>query len=383
MRAVFEGFVAELRLLLTTPRHLVMLALLVGAALVSLDVYRAEVVRGLPVAVVDLDDSKPSRAIRTLLHATPEVDLANEGAPVSLEEAREAFEAGRLAAVVLLPDGLAASLKRGHKATVLVAIDGSNLLVARNANKALAKAIGTVSAGVELQLVSKLGERRAKALARVVPVAIAEQYSFNPWTNYGVYVVPPLVLFLLHVYATLVFASLHLPGGPRGAARVGAEVAAAMVVAALAGLTLHALLPFAAGIVAKSSLGLVWATVALWIVGDALFARALAALVPAPVAAFQVTVVLAVLSLMFAGVTWPVDAFPPALAVLAASMPFTPFAQALQTFLHHAATLEQVADLLRSQAIQIAAYVAVAATAMGLRRAAAVAALRLAPRGAR
>jgi ABC-2 type transport system permease protein len=368
MQAFARGFVEQLRRLFATPRHLVMLALLAAAAVCSVEVYRDEVVRDLPVAVVDLDDSKPSRAIRTFLHATREVELANDGAPVSLEEAREALDAGRLAAVVLIPDGLAANLKRGRTAKVLVAIDASNLLVARNANKALARAIGTVSAGVELTLVTKLGERRGRAMARVVPIVASEEHAFNPWTNYGVYVVPPLVLFLLHVYVTIAGASLWLPAGPApGASRAGAAAAVGVVAMALAAIAIHGLLA-AHGIAPRSGLGLVWTSVALWVVGDLLWAAALAAVVPSPVLAFQVTVVLAVLSLMLAGVTWPTDAFPPALAALARTIPFTPFAQAFQTFLHHPASWAAVADLLRAQAIQIAAFALLALAGAALRR---------------
>jgi ABC-2 type transport system permease protein len=64
---------------------------------------------------------------------------------------------------------------------------------------------------------------------------------------------------------------------------------------------------------------------------DLLFAAALSALFRGGLMGFQVTVLLGMLSLMLSGLTWPWDAIPAPLRAVAATIPFTPFGQAMRT----------------------------------------------------
>ena len=67
------------------------------------------------------------------------------------------------------------------------------------------------------------------------------------------------------------------------------------------------------------------------VLGDLLFAAALSVLFRGGLMGFQITVLLGMLSLMLSGLTWPWDAIPAPLRAVAATIPFTPFGQAMRT----------------------------------------------------
>src|SRR5512147_2127419 len=100
MTAFTHGFTAELRLLASERRYRVMLVLFLGAALLCAETYHQRVVRDLPVAVIDLDESRLSRLARLWLEATPEL-TTTAVTPGSIDEARADLVAGRIAGVVV------------------------------------------------------------------------------------------------------------------------------------------------------------------------------------------------------------------------------------------------------------------------------------------
>lgn len=380
LRSFLHGLADQARRFVVVPRLAVMVAMLLGLAWIGMDTYRARVVRDVPVAVLDLDGSRISRAIRLYVGASREVRVATEP-PRSVEEARAMLTDGRVAAVLLIPNDLSADLKHGRKASVLLAVDGSNLLVARNVHKALAKAVGTVAAGVQLTTVNKLGEPRDSALARVVPVTVDDGLAFNPSTNYPVYVVPPLLFFLLHVFVLLATLTVLLPGAtglppppvPERRAAVAGRLATVAVLSVAAGAAFCWLYLPRVGIVPQAAPGIVLAFVCALVALDLLLALTFAAVMPTPIAALQAAIVLGMLSLMFSGVTWPADMFPAPLQRLASLLPFTPFARGMQVLLHHPVGWRDLADPLAGfgrQAVVLSGLLALALAGRALARAA-------------
>jgi ABC-2 type transport system permease protein len=351
-RAFAHGFTGGARRLVTGRRYRVMTVLLLVGAWLSMDVYRDLVVRGAPVAVLDLDNSALSRTLRTFVAAAPE--LAVTGLPVaSLDDAARRLRRGEVAAVVVIPAGLSRDLKRGRRVEVLVAADMSNILVGRNVTKAVAKAVGTTAAGAQLTLVRKLGEPKAHALARVVPITVADAPSFNAGLSYGVYVVPGLLCFLLHIYVLILGASVYAePDAPAAAAaRLGRHALLLVLGVALGLVLVYAFLPWV-GIHPAAGPGAMALLLALLVAVDLLMAAAVAAVVPSRLLALEVTVLVAMLSMMLAGLTWPLDAFPAPLRGLALLIPFTPFSQALRSLLGDGAGAAALGGPLRLLGLQ-------------------------------
>lgn len=342
MRAFFQGFAHQARRLVSAPKLVVMLVLLLFMAFVTAEIYQGLVIRDVPVAVIDFDDSSVSRTLRRYIDASRVVKVVH--APLSSpDDARELLTKGEVAAVVLIPSGLSADLKRGRETKVLVAVDTSNILVGKNVDAAVRTAVGTVSGGVQVTAARKLGASADQALAATVPISIEENDTFNPASNYAVYIVPGATFFLLHVYAMLLFASVFLPEDPSpGVAHRAGRLAAIGVLSFAIGVSFFTWLLPHAHVSLQSELGVAAVVLGVFLLTEALFTAALARVLPGRLFAFQATVIVTMLALMLSGITWPTDMFPRPLQLVAEWIPFTPFAQSMRMFVHESLRLEDL-----------------------------------------
>lgn len=369
MGRLLAGFRAQLRRIVLERRFRIVLLLLAGLSCVSAGIYRHQVLASLPVAVVDLDNSMLSRRVRMLLGSMREIQVAGEyvGSP---QDAERLMTDGDLVAVVVIPSDFASSIKRGASGEIVAAVDMSNILVGKNAQKAIARAVGAVGAGVQLTTVQKLGVRGARALPAVVPVTVDENFSFNPAASYSVYIVPGLVFFLLHVYAIVLGTSLGLPGqAPRGMAeRAGAGVATWLVCMLIGAAMLWGLLPWAE-IHPATGAPLLLALLAGLVVADLLLVAAAFSIVPGSLTALEVTVAVALLSLMLSGITWPADMFPGPLRIVSEWLPFTPFARGLRSLIHYETSAQDAWPWLAALGRQSALYALLAGAGALVRQA--------------
>jgi ABC-2 type transport system permease protein len=337
MRSLLAGFGLQLRRMVSERRYRVMLLLLVGLSCVGAQIYRSQVLRDLPIAVVDLDNSSLSRRLRFFLGSMRELRLTGEYVG-SQEQARDALATGRIASIVVIPSSFSSDIKAGRKGEVLVAVDMSNILVGKNAHKAIARAVGTLGAGVQVTTLRKLGVRGDGALTATVPVVVDENFTFNPATNYSVYIVPGLVFFLLHVCVVVLGATIMLPGrAPQGfLGKLGAAAAVWLTGMLLGAGLLAVVLPWLQMTPASGATGPM-ALIGALVAADLVFVTAAFSIVPDALTAMELTVMVAMLSLMLSGITWPTDMFPDWLQQASRWLPFTPFARGLRAMLHHAA----------------------------------------------
>lgn len=341
MKDLVYGIFGQLRLIFASRLGVWLLTLLVAMSVLSGAIYQRLVLRDIPVAVVDLDATHMTRLIATGLDATPE--LAIQSIPSgSLERARERLERGEVAAYVLLPAGFTEQLKRGEKAQLVLATDMSNLLAGKTVRAACSRVIATLNAGTEITVLRKLGSSRATATARAVPIVVEDNQLFNPATNYAEYLVPIVVYFLLHIYATVLFGGSFLEGkdGRAPTRRFGQLIASWGVCSAFA-LVAWFLLPLAGAAMASPWWlgGLVFTAYAA---SQAAFVAFVAKLVPNETLAFQLVLFLSMLGLMLSGVTWPTYAFPAPLAALSETLPFTHLARLLRMTAHFEASMTDV-----------------------------------------
>jgi ABC-2 type transport system permease protein len=363
MPAFRHGLADALRQLLLGRRQQLLFLLFLGASALSVATYRQGAMRDLPVALYDEDGSGLSRTVARALDATPELRVVTDPPP-TLDEARVALTRGDLCAVVLLPDGFAAALKRGRRAEVLVAADLSNVLTGKTAQRAVARVLATVSAGAQVALWEKLGTPPAAALGRAVPITLTEALSQNPGASYALYAAPGFAYSFVQVLVLFLAWSVFWPGVP---GRSAAEVLGRLAACLLAGLAAALLVTYGIlaldGLAPASPPGTVVPVLLALVVGDLLLAAGLAALFRGGLLGFQLTVLLGMLSLMLSGLTWPWDAIPAPLRAMAAAIPFTPFGRAMRLFLGARVGLAEVAGPLGWMGLQAAGWAAVAVAA--------------------
>lgn len=342
MSSFKDGLRLQLGRYFREKRYLFMFTIFFVMTWLAMDVYHHMIVASLPVAVLDLDNSKLSRTLRLFLSATREIAVVNDGVE-SLEQAHALLESGELGGFVLIPENFSADIKRGKKSSVSVLIDDSNILIGKNVYKAVAKAIGTVSAGVELTMVKKMGERKDRAMAKVVPIAIEENFTFNPGVNYPTYIVPGIIFFFLHVLMLILTFSAIIPDRrPEGFPAQAGAVAAGYLVCLVTGLIFFYGFLARVQIIPSGGFLTVFLALAVFLLMDILMAMAIVSVAPSFQTGFQLTIILGMLSLMFSGITWPSDTFPAILLAISKIIPFTPFARGYQVFLHYGVRFHEV-----------------------------------------
>jgi ABC-2 type transport system permease protein len=151
-----------------------------------------------PAVVVDLDRSDESRAQARRLLA--DGTLTRAGERTSVAEAEGDLDAGRAAAVVVLPEGLADDLAARRPATVQVVLDGTDPNRAGVAGGAVARYFGEVG---ERLMRERLEAAGRPAPAQVVPVP---RVLYNPRLKTAPYLVPGIAGTLLVIVTTLVTA---------------------------------------------------------------------------------------------------------------------------------------------------------------------------------
>ena len=157
--------------------------------------YQPQVLREVPVAVVDQDRTPLSRQLLRMADAHSLLRVAER--PVTLAEAERLVLAGRVGGILVVPPGFERDVQRGMKARVGVFADASYFLVYRQVATGFLEAVGTLSAGIDIRRLEARGRTEAAARALRDPVPLLVRPLFNPTEGYASYVVPAVLVLIL------------------------------------------------------------------------------------------------------------------------------------------------------------------------------------------
>ena len=156
--------------------------------------YRGEVVQQVPVGVVDYDRTNLSKTITRYSAASPNLKVANYP---NEQTAIEAMYRDDIAGYLIIPRNLEQDVFANKPARVSVLANNSYFLLNKQVQMGFTKAVGTVSAGVEVKRAVAQGAymETAKASTQAVPLRIDPM--FNHSEGYGAYVVPAVAILIL------------------------------------------------------------------------------------------------------------------------------------------------------------------------------------------
>lgn len=171
------------------------------AIILFFSIFRKGVVKEIPIAVVNQDQSSLSVKIEDYLDAASEVDLVLR--IPDLFQAREALECARVEAIVLIPEGTEKAVLTGSAAPVPVYINGSNVLKAGLLQRSILTSLKTISGGIQLKKLLASGLSEKQAMDRIVPVRLNTHALFNPFLNYNFFLGSALFHLLLFLFVLL------------------------------------------------------------------------------------------------------------------------------------------------------------------------------------
>jgi ABC-2 type transport system permease protein len=180
--------------------------------------YLNQILRKIPIAVVDNDLSELSRGIVQTLDASGAVEVAVRAE--TLAGARAAIDRGEAFAVVGIPPRTQRDVLKGDTARLPIYADATYLFLFRTMSSGISVAIDTLSSELAAGGARTDGSLAKAALAATSPADILLQPIFNPVGGYASYIVP--AAFVLILQQTLLIGSAMLTRAALGQAAGGA-----------------------------------------------------------------------------------------------------------------------------------------------------------------
>src|SRR5215813_5571425 len=157
--------------------------------------YLNQILRKIPIAVVDNDLTELSRNIVQTLDASGAVRVAVQAETIA--EGRKALDRGDAFAVVGIPPGTERDVLKGTTVHVPIFADATYLFIFRSMSNGIAVAINTLSSELAARGARTDGSLVKAALASRSPAEVLLQPIFNPVGGYASYIVPAAFVLIL------------------------------------------------------------------------------------------------------------------------------------------------------------------------------------------
>ncbi|WP_288892237.1 ABC transporter permease [uncultured Alistipes sp.] len=169
-------------------------ALFIYATAYSL-AYAPQVLRNVPIGVIDLSRTSTSRALTETFNAGPNTYVAYQ--PADMAEAKKLFFDREIYGIVYIPSDYEEKLLGGQQAVVAIYCDASYFLMYRQVFQEVVTTIGNTGAMVEFQRLIAKGANIPQAQATTQPVIYQARNIFNPYLGYGTFVMPAIIMVII------------------------------------------------------------------------------------------------------------------------------------------------------------------------------------------
>ena len=169
-------------------------ALFIYATAYSL-AYAPQVLRNVPIGVIDLRQTSTSRALTETFNAGPNTYVAYQ--PADMVEAKKLFFDREIYGIVYIPSDYEEKLLGGQQAVVAIYCDASYFLMYRQVFQEVVTTIGNTGAMVEFQRLIAKGANIPQAQATTQPVIYQARNIFNPYLGYGTFVMPAIIMVII------------------------------------------------------------------------------------------------------------------------------------------------------------------------------------------
>jgi ABC-2 type transport system permease protein len=184
--------------------------------------YLNQILRKVPIAVVDNDLTELSRSIVQTLDASGAVSVVVQ--VETLAKARAALDRGEAFAVVGIPPGTERDVLKGITVQVPIFADATYLFIFRSMANGIAVAINTLSSELAAGGARTDGSLVKAALASASPAEILLQPIFNPVGGYASYIVPAAFVLILQQMLLIGASMLTVIALPQSAGGAFASV---------------------------------------------------------------------------------------------------------------------------------------------------------------
>jgi ABC-2 type transport system permease protein len=284
--------------------------------------YLNQILRKLPIAVVDNDLSDLSRQIVETLDASGALSVAVRAR--TLAEARTAIDRGKAFAAVEIPAGTERDILKGITAHIPIYADATYLFVFRSTASGVATAVGALTSDLVSRGARTDGSIVKAKLASLSPADVLLQPIFNPVGGYASYIVP--AAFVLILQQTLLIGAAMLT---RGALARGGGAFTGVIGRGVAHLTIYLpalalyliVLPRFYGFSTLGHLPQLFALATVFLLATSFMGQAVGAWFTRPENATILLLATSLPQFFMAGFAWPREAIPEAAIALGRIFP--------------------------------------------------------------
>lgn len=159
------------------------------------------VIRELPIAVVDHDNSFGSRTFLQYINATPELRISYK--VNSRLEAESLIRTAKTYGFLVIPKGFARDLELGRQPIIINQFNQNLLLPGGLEERAVRSAINALSTEAQLNIQLAKGKTPQEAMAVMEPVRLDTHVISNPYLNYRYYLLAGFLPMFLQVFVML------------------------------------------------------------------------------------------------------------------------------------------------------------------------------------
>jgi ABC-2 type transport system permease protein len=312
-RGIGGSFAAEWRRVLATRGAFILLVL--GPIVYGFyypQPYLNQILRKIPIAVVDGDQSELSRRIVQTLDASGAVKVAFRAD--TLVDARAALDRGDAFAVVGIPPGTERDVLKGTTVHVPIYADATYLFIFRTTASGISVAINTLSSELAAGGARTDGSLVKATLASSSPADILLQPIFNPVGGYASYIVPAAFVLILQQMlligsAMLTVVALNQAAGGAFATVLGRGIAHLTIF--LPSLALYFIvLPRFYGFSALGQLPQLFALASIFVLATSFMGQAVGSWFKYPETPTLIFLGTSLPQLFLTGFSWPREAIP-------------------------------------------------------------------------
>jgi len=157
--------------------------------------YTNEVLKNVPVAVVDINQSQLSHKLTRMLDSNELISVNKNFA--SFDQAKASLIKGDLGGIVFIPKDFEKKILKGEQASISVYSDASYFLIYKQVLSGIYSATGTFSAGIEIKRMLAKGATKEQALSARDPLPLISIPLFNAQGGYATYLIPAVLVLML------------------------------------------------------------------------------------------------------------------------------------------------------------------------------------------
>lgn len=173
--------------------------------------YAPDLVRKVPVAVVDHSRSELSRRYIRLLGATPQVDIVTTA--VGYPEAQDLMKSGQAAGILYLPDNFEERVSCGEQSVFIMYETTSAFLYYLAMQEASASSMLALNADYRPEMLVFLPRQAGAQLVSAQPIEVVGTALYNPTEGYGTYLIPSVLIVI--IFQTLLMVIGMISGDER------------------------------------------------------------------------------------------------------------------------------------------------------------------------